>query len=421
MSDQTTIQTTARNATLADLANLLRVQHDAKLDAIVPAQAIHSEDGVLAIEGVRPKMPDNVEALLAVADRPPLGERGRFAPTEIADGHLAEKLGIPTAYLRRMRAERLDLFDANVNGWLLGGIPHEWPWMPVGSEKADPRRFMARCFLDPNGGVGVCRAILSDSYKRIDNLDVLTAALDGVRQSGQEVEVLDADLSEKRMTVRLVAPGVEALAPTLLRGYRDPFQGDPARQAAAEAHGWLRPDDRPTVFAGFVLSNSETGGGAFTIVPRLMVKVCRNGLVVTKDAVRNVHLGGKLDEGVVRWSDATQARNLELVASQTRDAVTTFLDVDYMRLVLDGIEERAGAVLTEPAKQVEVIANRMKYPQGVLDGLLDHFIRGGQTTTGGVLQAVTSVAQTIADPDLAWQIESSALEAFEMACTVARS
>ena len=34
---------------------------------------------------------------------------------------------------------------------------------------------------------GVARALLSDSYKVIDNLDALMATLDGIRQAGVEV------------------------------------------------------------------------------------------------------------------------------------------------------------------------------------------------------------------------------------------
>ncbi len=33
-------------------------------------------------------------------------------------------------------------------------------------------------------GEGVARALLSDSYKLMDNFDMLLAALDGLRQSG---------------------------------------------------------------------------------------------------------------------------------------------------------------------------------------------------------------------------------------------
>ena len=57
------------------------------------------------------------------------------------------------------------------------------------------------------------------------------------------------------------------------------------------------------VFAGFVITNSETGCGAFTLTPRLVVQVCRNGMTITRDAIRAVHLGERLDEGVVTWSE----------------------------------------------------------------------------------------------------------------------
>ena len=97
---------------------------------------------------------------------------GAYTPTDVCDQGIADKLGIPAAYLRRMREHKPDLYDANVNGWLDG----------------DDRRFLLRC-LRPGtgGGAGAARAFLSDGYKIIDNLDVLLAALDGVRSAGVPV------------------------------------------------------------------------------------------------------------------------------------------------------------------------------------------------------------------------------------------
>ena len=192
------------------------------------------------------------------------------------------------------------------------------------------------------------------------------------------------------------------MAPALLNGYRSPFSG---AQGA----------DNPVVFAGFVVSNSETGGGAFTITPRLTIKVCDNGLTINKDALRNVHLGGKLDEGVVRWSDETQQRNLDLVRSQATDAVRTFLDVDYVTGAVATIEAQAGRQLDDPAKTVQHVARTLRFGEEAADSILDHFIRGGQTTAGGVLQAVTSYAQTIADADTAAEVEGAALDALALA------
>jgi hypothetical protein len=58
-----------------------------------------------------------------------------------------------------------------------------------------------------------------------------------------------------------------------------------------------RGAENPLVFAGFVLSNSETGHGSFSVTPRLIAQVCGNGYTITRDAMREVHLGGRLDAG----------------------------------------------------------------------------------------------------------------------------
>ena len=148
----------------------------------------------------------------------------------------------------------------------------------------------------------MARAFLSDGYKFIDSLDVLMAVLDGVRQSGAPVQVDGCDLTERRMYLPVVCEQVRALAPALLTGYRSPFTG------ASGA-------DNPVVFAGFVIANRETGCGAFSLTPRLVVQVCRNGMTITRDAMRVVHLGERLDQGVVSWSDNTRDKTLALITA----------------------------------------------------------------------------------------------------------
>lgn len=63
--------------------------------------------------------------------------------------------------------------------------------------------------------------------------------------------------------------------------------------------------------------NSETGRGAFTLLPRLVVQVCRNGMTIARGAMRAVHLGERLDEGPVTWSGNTQDKTLALRMSNT--------------------------------------------------------------------------------------------------------
>lgn len=97
---------TSRNATLSDIVALLRRQHDARLDVVVPARDLHMTAGDLSIEGIG-------EPTITLEGVTPT--RGVFRPTSVCDGGIAEKLGIPLQYLRRMRDEQLTLLDHNVN------------------------------------------------------------------------------------------------------------------------------------------------------------------------------------------------------------------------------------------------------------------------------------------------------------------
>jgi hypothetical protein len=370
----------ARNATLADIAALLRDQQALKSDFVVPAAAIRARGGRLAVDDSAPVLgPDGV-TLTA----------GMYTPTGVCDQGIADKLGIPGAYLRRMREQRPDLYDANVNGWLEG----------------DGRKFLLRC-LRAGGpaGTGIARAFLSDGYKFIDNLDVLLAALDGIRQSGVPVEVDGCDLTERRMYVRVVCEQVRALAPALLAGYRSPFTG------AAGA-------DNPVVFSGFMLTNSETGCGAFTLVPRLVVQVCRNGMTITQDAMRAVHLGERLDEGIVTWSGNTRDKTLALITAKTTDAVGTFLNPSYVEHTVRELEKDAGHPVTDPQEAVRIVSQRLRFTDAQQTDILTHFIRGGDVTAGGVMHAVTSVAQTLPDADAAHEMESLAVRALDIAAAL---
>jgi len=51
----------------------------------------------------------------------------------------------------------------------------------------------------------------------------------------------------------------------------------------------------------------------------------------------------------------------------------------------------------------------------IVTGKLTHFICGGDVTAGGVMHAVTSVAQTLPDADAAHEMESAALRALDIA------
>ncbi|MEV1002646.1 DUF932 domain-containing protein [Nonomuraea sp. NPDC050202] len=370
---------TLRNATLDDLVDVLRAQHARKIDVIVPAERLRAVGTHIELVGTEPLVTE--DGVTATA--------GRYLPTAHCDQDIATKLGIPSPYLRRTRQEHPRLYEANINGWL----------------QADPhRRFLFRA-LAGNGRTGVGRALLSNSYKIVDNLDVLMAALAGIADSGVAVQIDGADLTERRMFLRVACEQIQAYAPDLVTGYRSPFSG-------ADAASY------PVVFAGFLLANSETGDGAFTITPRLTLQVCRNGMTINRDVMREIHLGGRMDDGIVRWSPDTLAKSMALVTARARDAVRTFLDVGYVRAKIAELSREASVEVAEPDKTIEFVATKLSFTKDQQQLILQHFIKGGAITAGGVMHAVTSAAQVLDDAEKAFELESRGVQAMHLAAAL---
>ncbi|MGW7650213.1 DUF932 domain-containing protein [Streptomyces bobili] len=372
----------ARNADLRDLVTILEDHRNRKLDVVTSASALSFRDGNVQVEGIERQITQE-----GVTD-----VDGTYRPTAVADEGIADKLKIPVGYLRRMRAENVPLLDENVNAWL-----HQDP----------QRKFMLRALRGDSGpgmqpAVGVARALMSDSYKVMDNLDILLAALDGVQKSGHPTNVTGCDLTDRRMYVRVESEAVAVMAPELLSGYRSPFDGRSG-------------DELPIVSAGFVITNSEVGAGAWSVTPRVVMRVCTNGLTMPMDVMRAVHIGAKHDEGVVSWSEETERKELAVITSKTADAVRTFLSREYVEAKLREIQIAAGKPVAEPTKTIEHVTKTLKIGNETKETILAHFIRGGQITAGGVMQAVTSTAQTLTDADQAAALEALALPALTAA------
>jgi hypothetical protein len=396
--------TSIRQADLNQLAAALHDQKTRSLDVVAPASQLTFTGGSLVLQGVEPILD---ETGFTIVD-------GTYQPTGVGDEGIADKLDIPLPYLRRMRTGRLDLFDANVNGWLAN----------------DKRSFLLRLLRGDQASEsrGVLRAFLSDKYRTIDNFDVLLATLAGMKEAGVESPEIQADLTDRRMIVRVTVPSMKVYAPELLKGYRSPFDGRPvgrgwtpeamAQHNNSIAHRATLPDD-PIVFAGFVIANSETGNGRYSITPRLEIKVCANGLTISADALSQVHLGAKQDSGIVKASGATVKANIELVKQQTADAVRTFLDVDYVKAKVAEMEEAAGVKVADAQAVVATVGKQLGFTKEQQADILGHFIQGGQLTAGGIMQAVTSAAQLQVDGDAQHEMELAALPALKAAAALA--
>lgn len=405
--------TSSRHISLQHMVPLLQEQQAAKVDVVAPAAALRSRDGLFEVFGVSP----------VVDDRGVTTVDGIYQPTSPADGQIAEKLGIPIRYLRRLRElDRLDLYDTNINGWLHGRAD-------IDRFEPDERSFLLRLFTPPGpGSPGVLRALVSDRYGIIDNLDVLAAILDGIRDAGAEVEVRSCDLTDSSMHCKVYSPQMAAMAPQFLRGYRSPFANPDLeaerRRVAGDLDRWRRIaardgqgyelGDEPVVFAGFRFSNDETGHHAVRLTPELYVRICGNGLTLPLFAHSHRHVGERLDSGAVSWSQDTLRKKLAVITAETRDRVGEWLSPEFFTARVEELEHAAGQPVLQPEKTMVGLAKRLGFTESERDGILAHFIAGGQLTAAGIANAVTSYSQTVPDPSRADALDDLAVQAMQL-------
>ena len=92
------METTVRNP-LENLVKKLELRNTMKRDFIVPSSKMQWANGDLCI---------NTTETYAMI----------FKPTELFETQIADKLGIPNPYFRKMKSLHPDLLQQNVNGWL---------------------------------------------------------------------------------------------------------------------------------------------------------------------------------------------------------------------------------------------------------------------------------------------------------------
>jgi hypothetical protein len=455
---------TLRSANVVALREFLNERRAHRINLIVPAEKLRFTDGMLLVEGQ-----EVITSEEGITD-----PNGVYWPTKVFDDQVAERLDVTAAYLRRLRhgkidargkataQPRLDLWDANVNGLLHGrnartrGVHvRDEQGEVIGMEQqvlrpavpSDPRSFFLRLFSTVDG-VGIADAFLSNRYAPLDHIDGFFAMLTGLEEAGIDLDTVEifGDVSPTRMFVHVRTPQILAAAPTLLDGYQSPFRSateqgkrqgrgytiedrvrlgrlwrEQGRAGLGDdrPHGFYPEGQEPLVHAGFCWSNSENGFGRYQITPEITMLACTNGMQITKDAFGRTHVGERLDDGLVDWSDDTQSKVKAAVTAQTRDMVKTVLSVDYLQRTLGELSAKADKPVEQPERVIEVVAKKLAFTKEQQDGILRHFLLGGQITSGGVMHAVTSFSQTVADPDAAHDLNNRAVEAMELAYAAA--
>jgi hypothetical protein len=392
---------TISNATVADGIALLQTQRAQKVDLVVPASSVRLHQGNLVIAGREAVMNED-----GVTDI-----NGEYRCTFQADGQLASLVDVPVRYIRKLRNEvrpiGLDLLDHNVNEW---------------SQVADAdRRILLRLMygIDPENpeANGIVRAFLSSRYGIRDNYDVALTVLSAMKGQGLgKTNFRRFDLTDDRMYMRIETPDVCAAQPEWMDGYR------PVSPYRDSGHGGASAQSPEAVHCGFVVKNTETGDGAFSINAEIIWKICDNGATIpTKVAGLSMrHSGARMDEGQVIWSDRTRQAANELAESQVTDAIQTFLNGDFLAARMAEINKVAGTpIMTGHVEVIEAVAKQLSYSELETQSIMDHFNLGCINNAGGVMQAITLASQFLTDRTRANELDATAIQAMEIAARIA--
>lgn len=386
------------------LVSVLKDQDAQRIDAVVPRNSLRVNSfGDLEFATV-----DDVQTTKAILTpegvTTSFNPSGAYALSSHAEAQVATMFKIPLDYLRRTKVLDPAFYASQVNEWARV------------AEGANMLRLMWGSVPGRPELTGIVRSVMSDKYKRMDNFDTLVSLLEGLGEAGEAAgieiggkHISNISLTESRLYIDIDVPEIAIHARSLIKDYVSPYTGETG-------------ETMPLMNAGIRITNSEVGKGRLAFIPRAMFQTCRNGAQMNAFGLFKTHLGSKLDEGVIDWSDATVEAHDALIKAQVKDAVGTFLSESFLNKVLTELEQNAGIEVARPETTVQLVAKEMKYTEDQADAILKNFMEGRKFTSGGVYQAITATARDLAtvDPDAEYELASSAPQAMKVAARVAQ-
>ena len=267
---------------------------------------------------------------------------GRFSESYVlndtARTQLATRLEIPYRYAEKLRMEEPRLLDQNINTLF---------------RRSNEKRLIRT--LGPQ-----CRAVLSPSYRILDNYSFLGAVLPMLAQL-PDAKLNEAYLTETHLHISLV------------------FQS---------AQGYVKPGD--PVRYGVMLANSEVGMGSLSVWSFIHRLVCSNGLVVTENdgpGVRRVHLGKRME-------DLTKLPSDREVWLEYGDVVRATADSRRLPQILHRLQIAAQSpIMDAPEDAVEKLAKRFQLTKDEGERVLNQYIAGSDLSTWGLVNAITEAAK----------------------------
>lgn len=290
---------------------------------------------------------------------------GTFPIMSHAHNQIGARTKIPAAYYDRMVTDAPQLLATNVNTWF----------------KRNPEKRMVRTLG------GNTRAFLSNRYQRVENEQIAEAALP-VLYDLPGVQVVSSEVTDRRLYIHFTVPSII---------------------------GEVKVGD--VVQAGGIISNSEVGLGSISVSGLVWRLICLNGMK-TADAFRRNHVGRQVDEGELEWAEDTMIADDKAILLKVRDMVRAVVDETKFRANLDKMRGLTDARVTgDPAKAIEVLAQKVGANETEKGSILRALIQGGDLSAWGMLNAVTAQAHTAKSYDRAVEFESAGGALLELPTT----
>ena len=278
---------------------------------------------------------------------------GQFSLHDNAIGQLADRMGVPQRYLRQLAQ------GATWAKSLAAEILNEH------SGWTERSRVLVRTVGEQ------VRGVLSDSYRRLNSVEILTAFVQEAAKQGAVIS--DAYMNDTKVWAETILPQ-PLVIPTAKNG-------------------------DVIIFAGARFSTSDYGDGAVDMRAFLLNGACLNGMV-RESVMKQVHLGSKLPDNL-KLSNKTYELDTKTTVSAVKDLTKGLFSKENLTkkaYEIQGASEidvdlehelknltKNGSLLKQEGKEVEKILMRNDPDDGVQGG----------STLWKLTQAITAHAREL--------------------------
>ena len=341
-----------------ELAQKITDQAEKKVDMVVDSRSMQ----LLPVE--QDDVTTTAPVLMSIDDSK------QMEITSTAHRQLATRLQIPYAYYERVMNNNPVLLAENVNNWL---------------GQTQNKRMIRTYQSDGSTVWDLMRADLSNKYLTFDNEDVAEAVLPVMFD--EKLEIISSNVTEKKLYIKAVT---------------DKLTGE------------IEKGD--VVRGGVIVSNSEVGYGSVNVQAFIERLVCMNGMIA-ETSFRRRHIGASHDITDLLSRD-TLNKTSDALVGQVQDVVRNVLSNEGFNNVLGKLRETTETEIAKPIDAVEIIQKQFRFTENEKDSVLNHLIKGGDTTKWGLTNAVTRASQDLEDYDRATEFEGFGWDVANLSNTV---